>query len=928
MKLRYLLVAMLCTSDAFTCGTVAGGEHVDYLTQIKPVLAERCYACHGALKQEGGLRLDTAAAVAKGGDSGPAITLADADGSLLIQRVTATDETERMPAEGQALKPEQIAALRNWIAAKAPAPADEPPEQDPRDHWAFRQIVRPPVPEVAEPTWVRNPIDAFVAQKHDQHGLKRQPEAPREVLIRRLYLDLIGLPPTEAELRGIDGASDDQWYEPLVEQLLSDPRYGERWARHWMDIWRYSDWWGLNGQVRNSQFHIWHWRDWIVESLNANLSYAEMIRSMLAADELYPNDLDKLRASGFLARNFYVYGRNIWMEETVEHVSKGFLGLTTNCAKCHDHKYDPIKQVDYYRMRAFFEPYHARLDMVPGVPDLNLDGIPRAFDGKPEEPTYLFERGEETRPDKSTVLTPGVPEMLAFKDLEIHPVSLPKDAWQPERRPWVLKSYLATAQSSVAAAEKVVADLGQKLATTTKNLEEIAKTEAATPPPDEKSRQAAEAVVAGAAAELHAAILAAEQARIELLSVKKRAAAMRAAWVKADDAGSHARLAAAETSAAMEAIKAERRAAVAKGLRTVADIEVRLRTAAPDAKAAIEAELTTAREALGKVERAAAAPPAADEHYTPLVGATWSATRHIFATTDDPKVEFPDHSTGRRTALADWIVDPRNPLTARVAVNHIWARHLGAPLVASVFNFGRNGAPPTHPELVDWLAAELINSGWDMKHLHRLIVLSSAYRMTSSVAGGEANQAKDPDNLRLWRRPPLRLESEVVRDSILSLAGTLDLTRGGPPVYPDAQADSKRRSLYFFHSNNDRNLFLTTFDEAAVNECYRRDQSIIPQQALALSNSGLVQDAAQQIAQRLAPTSTSESPQIDDEQFVKRAYYALLCIRANAEEVRACTKMLDAWRKLPDVQGEESADRARQYMVWALLNHNDFVTVR
>jgi hypothetical protein len=253
---------------------------------------------------------------------------------------------------------------------------------------------------------------------------------------------------------------------------------------------------------------------------------------------------------------------------------------------------------------------------------------------------------------------------------------------------------------------------------------------------------------------------------------------------------------------------------------------------------------------------------------------------------------------------------------------------MGTPLVGSVFDFGRKGSRPTHPELLDWLAAEFIESGWDMKHLHRLIALSSAYRMSSSSALSEANIAKDPDNLHLWRRSPMRLESQVVRDSILSLAGTLDLTRGGAPVSPAAQADSTRRSLYFFHSNNDRNLLLGTFDEAAVKECYRRDQSIVPQQALALIGSRLVHDAAMQIAKRLSQPSVVGMPVPDDQGFVRRAFYVLLGIHANDDEARASMHALAAWRALPNDTGDATVDHARVHLIWALLNHNDFITVR
>ena len=268
--------------------------------------------------------------------------------------------------------------------------------------------------------------------------------------------------------------------------------------------------------------------------------------------------------------------------------------------------------------------------------------------------------------------------------------------------------------------------------------------------------------------------------------------------------------------------------------------------------------------------------------------------------------------------LAQWITDPRNPLTARVAANHIWSRHMGRPLVDSVFDFGRNGKQPSNPDLLNWLASELVDSGWDMKHLHRLIVNSAMYRMTSSLAGGEANLAQDPDNLHWWRRSSIRLESQAVRDSILAHAGTLDLTLGGPSVFLDQQDGSLRRSLYFFHSENERNRFLIMFDEAIAKECYRRDQSILPQQALALTNSSLVLDAAPQIAQRLSEGTA------DDLSFIRKAFLVLLGKTASDAEVSASNRALKEWRDPPHA----AEDEARAHFVWALINHNDFVTLR
>ncbi len=887
-------------------------EGPDYLKEIKPLLQSRCTGCHGALKQKARLRLDTVRGILQGGKSGPAIRSGEAEQSLLVQRVAQTNLDERMPPEheGEALSGDEVGLLRRWIAAGAQAPADEKPETDPKDHWAFRPCVRPPLPAVINRSWVKNPIDAFLSQKHEQQGLVPQPQAPDSVLLRRLYMDLVGLPPTPDEIGAFVEDSAPGGYERTVARLLNDPRHGERWARHWMDIWRYSDWWGLGQELRNSQKHIWHWRDWIVESLNADTPYDEMVRLMLAADESHPGDPDKLRATGFLARNYFLFNRDRWLEETVEHVGKGFLGLSLNCAKCHDHKYDPIAQKDFYRMRAFFEPYQVRLDLVPGETDLSRDGLPRAFDARLDAPTYRFVRGLETQPDKSETMTPGVPAFLAFKDLAIHSVQLPAQAWQPERHPWVLDAYLDRARRELSAAEAAACAARQ-----------------AGPVAAEPSAQPVSHRELAELAELAAAV-----ALAEAVSIERRCAAMRATWAVADAGGrsTNAGLALAEVERAAAAIRAEREVARAKARLALTSAEWRELRAAADRKQAAEKEVCLAGESLEKANRMIDAPIKSGDAYTRLPGAKWTTTRFIHPDRDDPGFEFPPTSSGRRTALADWITDRRNPLTARVAVNHLWTRHMGTPLVSPVFEFGRKGQISNHPELLDWLASELIESGWSLKHLHRLIVTSAAYRMSSSLKGGEAAMIKDPDNRYWWRRAPIRLEAEVVRDSLLALAGTLDPTRGGAPVPPGNQADSKRRSLYFFHSNNEQNLFLATFDEAGVVECYQREQSIVPQQALALSNSAFVHDAAGLITARISRPGASDRPRsIEDSEFVRDAFRTVLGVPANDAQVAASLRALRAWRTQETAPGSEARpDGARVHLMWALLNQNDFVTLR
>lgn len=1076
---------------------------VDYLTQVKPLLVTKCYACHGALTQRSGLRLETRALILRGGDGGRVVVPGRAVDSELLRRITSTDEGRMPPAsDGSPLTKDEVALMRAWIDQGALAP-DEPIPSAPREHWAFQPIARPPVPANTGAGWSRNPIDAFLARHHQDQKLTPQPDARRLLLFRRLYIDLIGMPPSHQEVAALVNDVSFDWYERAVARLLDDPRHGERWARHWMDIWRYSDWWGLGGQLRNSQKHIWHWRDWIIESLNDDTPYDEMVRLMLAADESHPNDLGKLRATGFLARNYFLFNRPQWMEETVEHVSKGLLGLTINCAKCHDHKYDPIAQTDFYRMRAFFEPYHVRLDVVPGEPDVAKDGIPRVFDGLPDDPTYLYIRGDEKNPDKSRVIPPGVPQVFDLETLKIEPIALPAEAWQPGRRAWVAAAYTVAARTSLAAAEAELQSANQQLAQAKKLA--LAATKGEATPPGQAASVVAETFTAlnkerwrlfggqwvhqpgqleqqqdGAtrsvlrligrpprdfevtlrftirggslwrsvgvafdaavgdptrdsdpdyheqnvyvsghqgSPKIHAAYndggqwhyppapavrglpiplnrahtlrvrvrgtlinvalngqpviacrtpLARRDGMLQLTTFDARTvfheirvgplaqdqrlrpptavgppavlattdvatatflqqiAQAKVAQARAHLASIELRTAALQADAEdrqarhVAAVEAERVAVVATARHAVLVARGAVQQATGDKKKTAEKALQAAQEALTKAEATVNEQVQPTDPLTPFVGAVWTPTRFFHSTRDDPTVNFPSQSTGRRSALARWITDRRNPLAARVAVNHIWTRHMGRPLVATVFDFGRKGTPPTHPQLLDWLAAELIDHGWSMKHLHQLIVTSAAYRMSSSAAGAQANVTRDRDNRFWWRRIPRRLESQTVRDSILAMAGTLDFAIGGPPVGRAQQAQSPRRSLYFFHSNNERNMFLTTFDEASVKECYRREESVVPQQALALTNSGLVLDAAKSIAQRLSKDGK------DEPEFIRSAFATLLGVAVSESEIAASRHALDQWSRLAG----SSPARARANFVWALINHNDFVTLR
>lgn len=368
-------LAVLVLAGGATGNAVAAElEPVSFLKDVRPVLAQRCFRCHSeSLHQEGNLKLDTNEGLLKGGDSGAVVVPGDSKQSLLVSMVRHEND-RKMPPEGEKLSDEQIGKIAKWIddGAKLPTAA----ELARPSHWSFLSPMRSTI-DASLARDGNNAIDALVASEYAKQGLVPIGMATKHVLIRRLYLDLVGIPPTTDEVEAFVADDRPDAFERVVDQLLASPMYAERWARHWMDVWRYSDWDGYGAEVRESRPHIWRWRDWIVESLSADRGYDQMIREMLAADEIAPLDTKTLPATGFLVRNWYKFNRNQWLDSTVEHTGKAFLGLTFNCCRCHNHMYDPLTQKEYYQLRAFFEPHEIRTDRVPGEANVDKDGLVR-----------------------------------------------------------------------------------------------------------------------------------------------------------------------------------------------------------------------------------------------------------------------------------------------------------------------------------------------------------------------------------------------------------------------------------------------------------------------------------------------------------------------------------------------------------------------
>ena len=912
--------------------TPGRGESVDYVGSVKPILETKCFACHGALKQEAGLRLDATSLILQGSDSGAVVEPGDADASLLLERVSATDIDYRMPPEGEGspLDAAQVETIRAWINEGVIAP-DEPIPPHPGEHWAYQKTVRPPVPAVKNPVWVSNVLDQFIAASHDQGGLTPVPEAAPEVLLRRVYLDLIGLPPTHEQLIAFLNDKSPGAYEREIDRLLNSPQYGERWGRHWMDVWRYSDWSGFGQELRYSQRHIWRWRDWIIESLNDDKGYDCMIQEMLAADELHPGDENAIRATGFLARNWYKFDRNVWLDDVVEHTSRALMGVTMRCAKCHDHKYDPISQAEYYRLRAVFEPHDVRTDRVLGELEASKDGLARIYDARPETPTYLFERGNPKQPDTSIKIDPGGPSILGGT-LDVQPVVLPVESYYPSLRTFVTREMIIAAKGAVSSAEAEVAVQEEKFGDRTPLPQSL------------EYKLAREAVeLAHQRLDLASAKLASLEVRLEVEQKRYPTASSETSV----DAAAMQKL----TEAAGQAERRAQKAEVKEQLLTTIQELGALRNDVFREKRKYDTDdskrtLRDAEKRLDKIKQ--------------QLEAVWKTPKEGEAVYEPLGKVYPRVSTGRRLALARWITDRGNPLTARVAINHIWLRHFGRPLVEKVDDFGLRSPRPPFADLLDYLATELMDNQWSMKHIHRLIVTSSVYRMRSaaftmpdskSLKVANHPQSTDPDNIRFWRMNVRRAEAEMVRDALLHLAGNLDLTLGGSEIDHHQGLVIPRRSIYFHHSRDNQMSFLDVFDAANPRECYRRQETIRPQQALALVNSSLALAQSRQVALRLSEqvllaggVGVNENrSSLSHDQFITLAFETILSRGPSDEELTACLEFLEFQAKqlsvperltlLNDVANHVAAatdpvQRARENLVLVLINHNDFVTIR
>jgi mono/diheme cytochrome c family protein len=798
---------LLTLVAALSASFAQADDAVDYDRDVRPILGKRCVGCHGPATKKSGLRVDAREFMLQGGDRGPAIVPGAVEKSPLIQAIGGGGgDVPTMPPRGTRLTDAEVAVIRSWVAHGAAGPAASARDGSASaasEHWAFRPITRPQLPAARHANAVRNPIDQFILARLDREGIEPAPEADRRTLLRRLSLDLIGLPPTTAEIDAFLADPQADAYDRCVERLLASPHYGERWARYWLDDAAYADSGGYESDFPRT---LWPYRDWVIDAHNRDMPFDQFVIEQLAGDLLPSATVSQRVATGFLCTAMfdgtlgqYETARLKMTVDRVNLVGTVYLGLTLGCAQCHSHKFDPISQREYYQFFAFLN---------------ELD---------------------DTDNDAGVALELGTPEQFRARD------TIRACVAQLERD---LKAYEQSAEP-------------QRVAWETR-LDPAARTRLA---PDVR-------------------------------------AALAIAPAKRDDAQK------ATVSNAYFVQDAER-------LRRVEAIK-RKRDEEPKLVAARVAKDVAKPRGTRVFRRGEFSQPA--EAVMPGV----------------PAVLPPISSGGRgdRLALARWLVGPGNPLTARVIVNRVWQRHFGVGLVETEDNFGLSGEPPSHPELLDWLATALIARGWSMKALHRLIVGSATYRQSSRTRSELAE--RDPANRLLARQSRLRLEAEALRDSALAVSGLLSSKLGGPSVFPyqpdgimagratkadwvvSPGADRHRRTLYTCFWRTTPHPFLRLFDAPdTTSACTRRIRSNTPLQALTLLNDPEFTSCANALAQRLR----REVPAAGRDR-IRHAYRLCLAREPLPRELEKIERFLD----------EARTDDGWAELARALLNLDEFVT--
>lgn len=791
----------------------------DLAEQAYEILKASCFECHGAAKRSG-LDMRTHESLMTGGSEGRVIVPHEPMKSRLYLYASQTGSVKMPPPPNEKLSDEELKVLFDWItaggslegvkeaaaAAKSAAELlkaeDRPIKPAEREYWAFRKAARTPVPQPKTAGWNSNAIDAFLAAAMEAKGIRPSGLTDRRTLIRRIYLDVLGLPPAPEQVEAFVGDKSPTAWSKVVDDVLASPAYGERWARHWMDLVRYADSEGFEFDVDRQQ--MYRYRDYLVDAFNRDKPYDQFVREQLAGDEYAPVSHEAMTATGFLRLGPSGGGtRQDALDDLVAATTQTFVGLTVNCARCHNHKFDPIPQKDYYRIQSVFVP--AVEVSHPLAPAAEVEANRR-------EGQRLDQLLRPLRDAKRQIEAPYL-QMIVDREIAKLPDYM-QLAWKtpPEKRTPGQKLTVTQIERTV-----TTADTTRKLVTEADIV--------ALMPPDVRAKHD-------------------------------------------------------EVRARIAALDKER----PRPLPTALAIGERGRT--PPASFFLHR----------------GSPDSPGSQMTPGVLSVVSETDWPF---EPPPADA--RSSWRRRGFAEWLVWKDNPLTARVMVNRLWQHHFGEGIVRTPSNFGKMGERPSHPELLDWLALEFIESGWSLKTVHRLMLGSRAYQMASTDI--PANLQIDPENRLFWRAPRVRLEAEIIRDNIMAVSGALDRTLGGPSIFPyidpdlfeessrrtwrgkpDDDPSTWRRSLYVFLKRSIRYPMFETFDQPnLVNPADRRNRTTIAPQALILMNNGMVLTQSKMFAERLRKEAGD-----DVEKQVERAFRLSLARPPDAFERRQSVAFVKA----------------------------------
>ena len=952
---RGFLVALLVS---LSFGGLSVATPIDFSRDIQPLLAKRCVACHGPETRESGLRLDQESGATTALDSGlVAIVPGKPAESEILKRITSTDPDIRMPPEGARLSPEQVDAIQRWIADGAEWKA----------HWAFRPLERPAVPAVAG---ADNPIDAFIRDGLARRGLPVPPPAEKIALLRRVTYDMTGLPPAEQEVRDFLADESPQAWERVVDRLLASPHYGEQWARHWLDLVRYAD---TNSFERDGKKpHAWRYRDYVIRSFNDDKPYDRFVIEQLAGDELPDPTQADLIATGYYRLGLWddepadqEQARYDWLDDIVSTTGQTFLGLTINCARCHDHKIDPLPQKDYYALLAFFHNITRMQTVGTNIerPIFSDDAERKAYEEKVAELDRRRDaaqkavteveqrfRAEWEKRHPQAAAGGGDLDDLQFRfyrdtwqalptfdelrpeDEGLVPANLFDIAVAPSLRPDSF-GYVFTGFLKVPADGEYTfvldSDDGSRLTVDGRPILEYDGVHGEGSP-----RTATVTLEAGR-----------RPIRLDYfqwlhgkgLSLAWSGPGFEQRWLSAGDKRHKYRLA--------DAVKTDGEKIL--GPEGKKDFDARIKALEQLKKEQVPADRALVVSEFGPN------PKPTHVFYRGNPHAELKPENRVEpafpAVLDPPAPEIVPpataNTTGRRTALAKWIASPTNPLTARVLANRIWQHHFGRGIVRSPNNFGFAGDPPTHPELLDWLATELVASNWRLKPVHKRILMSEAYR-AAAAANAEA-LAKDPLNDAFWRFDMRRLSAEELRDSIHVASGVFNPKMFGPGVYPEipkevlagqsrpgdgwgtsSPEEQARRSIYSHVKRSLITPILADFDVADTDtSCPVRFVTTQPTQALGMMNGGFLHAQARVFAERVrrealaANTQPGATADDDTAAIVRRALEIALVREATADEVARGVALVDA---LEDQDGV-GPSRAIELYCLMVLNTNEFI---